>query len=135
MSDVVTLRDVPRADAAPWRGWSHARLAGAFVLAAWAGLFWFLWLSGRVAFFLSSRTDWIVPVAAVLLTAATVGARVRPRPLARTALGARALDLLPARPPGRPGAFGAAGYARHVLGRQARRLRRRRVRDLGDRHR
>ena len=43
------------------------------VLAAWAGLFWFLWISGREAFYLSTRTDWVVPIAAVLLTAATVG--------------------------------------------------------------
>jgi len=132
MSDVVTLRDVPRADAAPWRGWSHARLAGAFVLAAWAGLFWFLWLSGRVAFFLSSRTDWIVPVAAVLLTAATVGraasARVRsPEPLSAGELWISCLLVLPvvlvlSAPPatlgtfsaGKRGDFAGAGFATSV---------------------
>lgn len=48
-------------------------MAGSAVLGAWAFLFWFLWLSGRDALYLSSRTDWVVPVAAVLLTAATVG--------------------------------------------------------------
>ena len=47
MSDAVTIRAVPQLDASPPRRWSHPRLAGAFVLAAWAGLFWFLWLSGR----------------------------------------------------------------------------------------
>jgi len=136
MSGAVTLRGVPRADTAPWRGWSHARLAGAFVLAAWAGLFWFLWLSGRVAFFLSSRTDWIVPVAAVLLTAATVGrvvsARVRsPEPLLVRALWIAGLLVLPvvlilAAPPATLGTFSAGKRAG---------LRRCWVRDLYERHR
>ena len=121
MSGAVTLRGVPRADTAPWRGWSHARLAGAFVLAAWAGLFWILSLSGRVAFFLSSRTDWIVPVAAVLLTAATVGrvvsARVRsPEPLVVRELWIAGLLVLPvvlilAAPPATLGTFSAGKRA------------------------
>ena len=55
------------------RRWSPSRVAGAVVLGAWAFLFWFLLLSGRDALYLSTRTDWVVPVAAVLLTAATVG--------------------------------------------------------------
>jgi uncharacterized repeat protein (TIGR03943 family) len=42
-------------------------------LAAWAGLFWFLIASERTAFYLSSRTDWVVPVGAVILTIAAVG--------------------------------------------------------------
>ena len=63
------------------------------MLAAWAGLFWFLWVSGREAFYLSTRTDWIVPIAAVLLTAATDRpARVGPRGRAQAARRARALD-------------------------------------------
>ncbi len=53
--------------------WSPKRLSGAFALAAWAGLFWFLMASDRTAFYLSSRTDWVVPVGAVILTIATVG--------------------------------------------------------------
>ena len=101
MSDVVALRSVPRADAAPPRSWSHARLAGALVLGSWAGLFWFLWLSGRVAFFLSSRTDWIVPVAAILLTAATVGRVVSARVRSPEPISAR--ELLDRRPAGSAG--------------------------------
>lgn len=53
--------------------WSGRRLAGAAALAAWAGLFWFLIASGRTALYLSSRTDWVVPVGAVILTIAATG--------------------------------------------------------------
>lgn len=42
-------------------------------LASWALLFWFLIASDRTSLYLSSRTDWVVPVGAVLLTLATVG--------------------------------------------------------------
>lgn len=124
MSDVVVLRSVARAESPGPRRWSRPRLAGAFVLAAWAMLFWFLWLSGRDALFLSSRTDWIVPVAAVLLTAATMGrlasARVRtPAPLASRELWIAALMVVPvvlilATPPTTLGTFSAgkrAGFA------------------------
>jgi hypothetical protein len=69
-------------------------LAGAFVLAAWAGLFWFLWISGREAFYLSTRTDWIVPIAAVLLTAATVGRLASARVVAPKPLAARELWIM-----------------------------------------
>lgn len=53
--------------------WSPVRVAGTVVLGAWAALFWFLLASGRDAFYLSTRTEWVVPVAAVLLTLATLG--------------------------------------------------------------
>lgn len=53
--------------------WSGKRLAGAIALAAWAGLFWFLIASDRTALYLSSRTDWVVPVGAVILTIAASG--------------------------------------------------------------
>lgn len=53
--------------------WSPVRVAGTVVLGSWAALFWFLLLSGRDAFYLSTRTEWVVPVAAVLLTLATLG--------------------------------------------------------------
>jgi len=75
MSHAVVTHGTARAvaEARPPRRWSPARVAGAAVLAAWAFLFWFLWLTERDALYLSSRTDWVVPVAAVLLTAATIG--------------------------------------------------------------
>jgi len=102
MSDAVVARTgtAVRAETRPRRRWSPGGLAGAFVLAAWAGLFWFLWISGREAFYLSTRTDWIVPIAAVLLTAATVGrlasARVvAPKPLAARELWIMGLMVMP----------------------------------------
>ncbi len=102
MNDAVVARTgaALRAEAGPRRRWSPGGLAGAVVLAAWAGLFWFLWLSGREAFYLSTRTDWVVPIAAVLLTAATVGrlasARVAtPRPLAARELWIMGLMVVP----------------------------------------
>jgi uncharacterized repeat protein (TIGR03943 family) len=53
--------------------WSPLRIATALVLLSWAGLFWFLLLSGRTSLYLSSRTAWVVPVGAVLLTLAAAG--------------------------------------------------------------
>ncbi len=102
MSDAVVARTggALRAETGPRRRWSPGGVAGAVVLAAWAGLFWFLWLSDREAFYLSTRTDWVVPIAAVLLTAATVGrlasARVAaPRPLAARELWIMGLMVVP----------------------------------------
>jgi putative membrane protein len=116
MSDVTALRSVRGSDFST-RRWSHARLAGTLVLAAWAALFWVLWLTGREALFLSSRTDWVVPIAAVLLSAATVGrlasARTsRPQPLSVRDLwiaGALVVPvvLLLAAPPATLGSFSA----------------------------
>lgn len=103
------------------RVWSPARVAGALVLGAWAALFWFLLLTGRDAFYLSTRTEWVVPVAAVLLTAATLGrlasARAsRPEPLRRRELGVMAAMVVPvlvvmALPPATLGAFSAGTRA------------------------
>ena len=68
MSGAVVTRGAADArETSPPRRWSPRRVAGTAVLAAWASLFWFLLLSGRDAFYLSSRTEWIVPVAAILL--------------------------------------------------------------------
>jgi putative membrane protein len=43
------------------------------VLATWAALFWFLLGTGRTSLYLSTRTAWLVPVGAVLLTVAALG--------------------------------------------------------------
>lgn len=53
--------------------WSARRIATTVTLAAWAGLFWFLMVTERTSFYLSSRTDWLVPVGAIVLTLATLG--------------------------------------------------------------
>ena len=90
MSDaVVTRSSAPsRTTEAPRRRWSPSRLAGAAVLGAWATLFWWLLLTGRDDFYLSTRTQWVVPVGATLLTLASIGrvatARTRtPEPVRR----------------------------------------------------
>jgi uncharacterized repeat protein (TIGR03943 family) len=53
--------------------WSVRRLMAAFTLLAWAGLFWFLIAADRTPLYLSSRTAWVVPVGAILLTIAGLG--------------------------------------------------------------
>ena len=53
--------------------WSPSRVATGIVLGAWAALFWFLLVSGRWSLYLSTRTFWVVPTGAVLLTIAAVG--------------------------------------------------------------
>jgi uncharacterized repeat protein (TIGR03943 family) len=119
VSDAVITRGVERAvaEARPPRRWSPGRVAGSAVLGAWAFLFWFLWLTGRDALYLSTRTDWVVPVAAVLLTAATLGrlasARVAtPEPLSSREAWVMGLMVVPvvlvlAAPPATLGTFSA----------------------------
>lgn len=80
--------------------WSAVRVAGAVVLGAWAAAFWFLLVTGRDALYLSTRTEWVVPVAAVLLSAATLGrlASARsshPEPLGRRELGVVVAMIVP----------------------------------------
>jgi putative membrane protein len=98
--------------------WSPSRVAGTVVLGAWAALFWFLLASGRDAFYLSTRTEWVVPVAAVLLTLATLGrlasARaMRPEPLRSRELAVMIAMVVPVLlltilPPATLGSFSAA---------------------------
>jgi putative membrane protein len=65
------------------------RAVRALGLAAWGGLFGWLWLSGESVRYLGPRTQWVVPVGAVGLTLAAVGylhatrdaPSSRPRPL------------------------------------------------------
>jgi putative membrane protein len=117
MSNVALGRAV--ADVRPERtpSWSAGRVGGAAVLAAWAVLFWFLLLSGRHALYLSTRTSWVVPVGAVLLTAASVGRLASARTQTPSAMTAREawvlagmvvpVVLLLALPPATLGSFSA----------------------------
>jgi putative membrane protein len=76
MKDSVAVRRTAHArslDGTSARAWNPVRVAGGLVLAAWAALFWSLLLTGRDALYLSTRTSWVVPVGAVLLTAAAAG--------------------------------------------------------------
>lgn len=82
------------------RRWNAWRVASGVLLAGWASVFWFLLVSGRTDLFLSSRTSWVVPLGAVVLTGAALGrlatARsVDPRPLTRREGGRLALIALP----------------------------------------
>src|ERR671918_564763 len=52
---------------------SPLRVAAGVALAAWAAVFWFLLLSGRTSLYLSSRTAWVVPTGAIVLTVAAAG--------------------------------------------------------------
>ncbi len=73
MSDVALRSTVSGTRDAPARRWSPSRLAGAAVLGAWAVLFWTLLITGRDALYLSTRTSWVVPIGASLLTASAAG--------------------------------------------------------------
>jgi putative membrane protein len=69
--------------------WSPRAVAQAGVMAAWGGLLWFLVISDRTALYLSSRTDWVVPLGAVILTGATIGRLASARGRRPGALSAR----------------------------------------------
>jgi uncharacterized repeat protein (TIGR03943 family) len=97
------------------RVWSPLRVATAITLAAWATVFWFLLATGRTSLYLSSRTAWVVPMGAVVLTLAALARLATARTDHREVLsGGRAWGLgivvLPALlvlalPPGSLGSF------------------------------
>lgn len=58
---------------------SPVRMATGLALAAWATVFWFLLVTGRTSLYLSSRTAWVVPTGAIVLTVAAVGRLVTAR--------------------------------------------------------
>lgn len=117
MSDLAIERAAHPVHGTERPGWSPSRVAGAAVLGAWAALFWFLLLSGREALYLSTRTAWVVPVGAILLTAAALGrlaaARVRsPEPMTAREVWVLGLMVVPvvlvlALPPATLGSFSA----------------------------
>jgi uncharacterized repeat protein (TIGR03943 family) len=128
MSAVVAQTAVaPRSTA---RRLDPARVGTGLVLAAWATLFWFVLLAGRTSLYLSTRTRWLVPVGAIILTAAAAGrlwsSRVEhPEPLSpRTTwiLGGIALPVvvLLALPPVTLGAYSASRRSTYSVGATAR---------------
>lgn len=98
--------------------WSSSRVATGAVLAVWAVVFWWLLLTGRSALYLSSRTAWVVPLGAVVLTVAAAGRLATARAERREPLAARTawglgLIVLPAvlvlaLPPAALGSYAAA---------------------------
>jgi putative membrane protein len=69
--------------------WSPARVWTGAALAAWAALFWFVLIDGRVHLYLSSRTAWLIPLGGVLATAAALGRLVSARTARPEPLGTR----------------------------------------------
>jgi putative membrane protein len=121
MKDSVAIRSTAHAGSSgsePPTTWSPGRVYGGLVVAAWAALFWFLSLTGRDNLYLSTRTSWVVPVGAALLTAAGAGlivsARVRsPRPIGSREAWVMGLMVVPvvmilALPPATLGSFSAS---------------------------
>lgn len=88
------------ATSARQRPLSPLRVLSATALASWAGLFWFLIATDRTSLYLSSRTAWVVPMGAVILSIAALGriasARVdRPEPVSRRGTLGLAVIILP----------------------------------------
>jgi uncharacterized repeat protein (TIGR03943 family) len=73
MSDVSLPLAHRATPAEPPRRVSPARLSSALGIGVWAGLFWYVLLSGRTALYLGTRTHWVVPAGAILLTIVFVG--------------------------------------------------------------
>ena len=69
--------------------WDAGALWTAAVLAAWAGVFWYLWLTGRWALHVSSRIFWVVPFGAIVLAAGAVGRLFGAHKSDRSHLGTR----------------------------------------------
>jgi uncharacterized repeat protein (TIGR03943 family) len=107
-----------RRTATSQRHWSGVRVAGGLVLGTWAAMFWFLWLSGRVNLYMSTRTAWVVPVGGILFSFAAIGmltsARLnRPELFRRGQALVMTLSILPiilvlALPPATLGQFSAS---------------------------
>lgn len=105
---------------------SPRKLMSLVVLASWGVLFWFLLASGREALYLSSRTDWVVPVGAIITTAALLGRLPslwagKPETLTSKEAAGSALLVLPvvailALPPASLGTFAAGRRSSLVNG-------------------
>lgn len=101
------------------------RVAQALVLSAWAGLFWFLFVSGRSWLYVGARTAWVVPAGAVVLSFVALGRwlsvrAARPDPVTPARAWALGLIALPvvvvlAFPPSALGSY-AAGRRSAALG-------------------
>jgi uncharacterized repeat protein (TIGR03943 family) len=71
------------------RKWSPARVVAGLALGAWGAVFWVLLISGRSALYVSSRTFWVIPPGAIVLTAAAIGRMVTARTPAAESLSRR----------------------------------------------
>ncbi|CAN5741502.1 hypothetical protein BH20ACT23_BH20ACT23_09320 [soil metagenome] len=117
MSAVRTAEGLhPREHAA--RSICPSRVLDCLALGSWASVFWFLLIADRTSLFLSTRTAWVVPVGAILLTVGLLGRLLsvrteEPKPItARSAWGI-GLIVLPvitvlALPPASLGSYAAS---------------------------
>ena len=99
-SDVHRLDHAPAHATTPATALSPGRVLATIALAGWGALFWFLLLSDRVGLYLSSRTAWVVPVGAVILSGAVIGRLFslrteHPEPLNRRTVGGIGLIMVP----------------------------------------
>jgi len=112
---------------------SPTRVAIGLVLLGWAVMFTTLWLTGRTYLYLSSRTAWLVPMGAAIMSVAAIGrlwtartANEEPlEPRTAWALGVIAVPvvLVLALPPSALGSFSAgkrSTYAGSAIGATAR---------------
>jgi uncharacterized repeat protein (TIGR03943 family) len=107
-----------RSHATARKHWSPLRVMSSIALASWAALFWFLIVSERTSLYLSSRTAWVVPMGAIILTIATAGRlvsarRPEPEPISRRDALGLGLIILPvvtvlALPPAALGGYAAS---------------------------
>jgi uncharacterized repeat protein (TIGR03943 family) len=98
--------------------WSPAGVATGLMMASWAAMFWFLMISGRSLLYVSTRTRWVVPTGALILTGAALGrlwsARTTtPEPVRRKEAWILGLMVLPiitvmALPPASLGTYAAS---------------------------
>jgi uncharacterized repeat protein (TIGR03943 family) len=117
MSAVGTAEEL-RARERAVRSISPSRVLDCLALGSWAAVFWFLLITDRTSLFLSTRTAWVVPTGAILLTVGLLGRLLslrseEPKPItARSAWGI-GLIVLPviavlALPPASLGSYAAS---------------------------
>ncbi|MGH2752524.1 MAG: TIGR03943 family putative permease subunit [Actinomycetota bacterium] len=97
---------------------SPARVMDTLALGSWAAVFWFLLIADRTSLFLSSRTAWVVPTGAILLSLGFVGrlASLRseePKPITLRSAWGIGLIIMPvitvlALPPASLGSYAAS---------------------------
>jgi uncharacterized repeat protein (TIGR03943 family) len=100
------------------RSVSPARVLDCLALGSWAAGFWFLLITDRTSLYLSTRTAWVVPTGAVLLTVGFLGRLLSvrsddPKPITALSAWGTGLIVLPvvtvlALPPASLGSYAAS---------------------------
>ena len=100
------------------RSISPSRVLDCLALGSWAAVFWFLLITDRTSLYLSTRTAWVVPAGAVLLTVGFLGRLLslrsnEPKPITALSAWGTGLIVLPvitvlALPPASLGSYAAS---------------------------